>query len=165
MIVIAGLRINSGHTDIGAFSGFISALLIAVQPARALGTLNTVLQEGGASLLRFDEILNKENKIFSIKNPRKIDDIKSNIIFKKVSFNYDNKNKSLNGINIKIKAKENLVLVGNNGSGKSTFLNLIPRLIDPSKGVINIDGTDIKFFEITKLRSIISLVSQDVMLV
>ena len=49
VIVIAGLRINSGNTDIGAFSGFISALLIAVQPARALGTLNTVLQEGGAS--------------------------------------------------------------------------------------------------------------------
>ncbi len=164
VIVIAGLRINSGHTDIGAFSGFISALLIAVQPARALGTLNTVLQEGGASLLRLDDILKKENKIFSIKNPRKIDDIKSNIIFKKVSFSYDNKNKSLNGINLKIKAKENLVLVGNNGSGKSTFLNLIPRLIDPSNGIITIDGTDIKFFEITKLRSIISLVSQDVML-
>ncbi|MBV69117.1 MAG: ABC transporter permease, partial [Pelagibacterales bacterium] len=164
VIVIAGLRINSGQTDIGAFSGFISALLIAVQPARALGTLNTVLQEGGASLLRLDDILKKENKIFSIKNPRKIDDIKSNIIFKKVSFSYDNKNKSLNGINLKIKAKENLVLVGNNGSGKSTFLNLIPRLIDPSKGIITIDGTDIKFFEITKLRSIISLVSQDVML-
>ena len=164
VIVIAGLRINSGQTDIGAFSGFISALLIAVQPARALGTLNTVLQEGGASLLRLDDILKKENKIFSIKNPRKIDDIKSNIIFKKVSFSYDNKNKSLNGINLKIKAKENLVLVGNNGSGKSTFLNLIPRLIDPTKGIITIDGTDIKFFEITKLRSIISLVSQDVML-
>ena len=164
VIVIAGLRINSGQTDIGAFSGFISALLIAVQPARALGTLNTVLQEGGASLLRLDDILKKENKIFSIKNPRKIDDIKSNIIFKQVSFSYDNKNKSLNGINLKIKAKENLVLVGNNGSGKSTFLNLIPRLIDPSKGIITIDGTDIKFFEITKLRSIISLVSQDVML-
>ena len=164
VIVIAGLRINSGQTDIGAFSGFISALLIAVQPARALGTLNTVLQEGGASLLRLDDILKKENKIFSIKNPRKIDDIKSNIIFKQVSFSYDNKNKSLNGINLKIKAKENLVLVGNNGSGKSTFLNLIPRLIDPTKGIITIDGTDIKFFEITKLRSIISLVSQDVML-
>ena len=140
VIVIAGLRINSGHTDIGAFSGFISALLIAVQPARALGTLNTVLQEGGASLLRLDDILKKENKIFSIKNPRKIDDIKSNIIFKKVSFSYDNKNKSLNGINLKIKAKENLVLVGNNGSGKSTFLNLIPRLIDPSNGIITIQG-------------------------
>ena len=44
VIVIAGLRISSGYSDIGAFSGFISALLIAVQPARALGTLNTILR-------------------------------------------------------------------------------------------------------------------------
>ena len=72
VIIIAGLRINSGHTDIGAFSGFISALLIAVQPARALGTLNTVLQEGGASLLRLDDILNRENKIISVKNLEKL---------------------------------------------------------------------------------------------
>ena len=50
-------------------------------------------------------------------------------------------------INLKIKAKENLVLVGNNGSGKSTFLNLIPRLIDPTKGFITIDGIDIKFLK------------------
>ena len=76
VIVIAGLRINSGHTDIGSFSGFISALLIAVQPARALGTLNTVLQEGGASLLRLDDILKKENKIISSKNLRNINDVK-----------------------------------------------------------------------------------------
>ena len=164
VIVIAGLRINSGQTDIGAFSGFISALLIAVQPARALGTLNTVLQEGGASLLRLDDILKKENRITSVKNARSIDNIKGDIVFKNVSFSYDSKIKSLNAINLKIKEKESLVLVGNNGSGKSTFLNLIPRLIDPSQGVITIDGTDIKLFDITKLRSIISLVSQDIIL-
>ena len=164
VIVIAGLRISSGYSDIGAFSGFISALLIAVQPARALGTLNTILQEGGASLLRLNDILSKENKVISVKNPKKIDNIKGNIIFKNVSFSYDNKNKSLNAINLKIKAKEHLVLVGNNGSGKSTFLNLIPRLIDPTKGTINLDGIDIKLFEINKLRSIISLVSQDIIL-
>ena len=82
--MIAGLRINSGHIDIGAFSGFISALLIAVQPARALGTLNTVLQEGGASLLRLDDILNKENKIISIKNPEKSDKYIKEILFSKI---------------------------------------------------------------------------------
>ena len=105
VIVIAGLRINSGHIDIGSFSGFISALLIAVQPARALGTLNTVLQEGGASLLRLDDILNKENRITTIKNPKSIKDIKGELIFRNVSFSYENKIKSLDKINIKIKSK------------------------------------------------------------
>ena len=138
--------------------------MIAVQPARALGTLNTVLQEGGASLLRLDEILRKENKIILTRNSRGVDNIKSKYSFQNVSFSYDNKYKSLNSLNLKIKEKENLVLVGNNGSGKTTFLNLIPRLIDPSKGNITIDGINIKLFDISKLRSIISLVSQDIIL-
>ena len=63
-------------------------------------------------MLRLDDILNRENKIISTKKPRKIDNIKGNIIFRNVSFSYDNKSKSLNLINLKIKAKENLVLVG-----------------------------------------------------
>ena len=164
VIIIAGLRINSGQIDIGSFSGFISALLIAVQPARALGTLNTVLQEGGASLLRLDEILKKENNIIEVKNPQQIKYLKGEIVFKNVSFTYDNKIKSLSKINLKIKEKEDLVLVGSNGSGKSTFINLIPRLFDPTKGKVTIDGLDIKKFNVTELRSKISLVSQDVIL-
>ena len=164
VIVVAGLRINSGHIDIGAFSGFISALLIAVQPARALGTLNTVLQEGGASLLRLDEILNKENKIISIKKPKPVNNIEGKILFKNISFSYDKKAKSLFNLNLTIKAKENIVLVGPNGSGKSTFINLIPRLMEPMQGKVIIDGIDIKSFDVTKLRSYISLVSQDVVL-
>ena len=55
-------------------------------------------------------------------------------------------------------------MVGPNGSGKSTFINLIPRLIEPAQGKVTIDGIDIKSFEVTKLRSYISLVSQDVVL-
>lgn len=164
VIVIAGLRINSGHIDIGSFSGFISALLIAVQPARALGTLNTVLQEGGASLLRLDDILNKENRITTIKNPKSMKDIKGELIFRNISFCYENKIKSLDKINIKIKAKEKIVLVGANGSGKSTFINLIPRLIDPSQGKVILDGLDITLLDVTELRSFISLVSQDIVL-
>tara|TARA_B100001248_G_scaffold8113_1_gene5510 strand:+ start:544 stop:2298 length:1755 start_codon:yes stop_codon:yes gene_type:complete len=164
VIVIAGLRINSGHIDIGSFSGFISALLIAVQPARALGTLNTVLQEGGASLLRLDDILKKENRITTIKNPISIKDIKGELIFRNISFSYENKIKSLDKINIKIRAKEKIVLVGANGSGKSTFINLIPRLIDPSQGKVILDGLDITLLDVTELRSFISLVSQDVVL-
>lgn len=164
VIVIAGIRINSGHIDIGSFSGFISALLIAVQPARALGTLNTVLQEGGASLLRLDDILKKENRITTIKNPNSIKDIKGELIFRNISFSYENKIKSLDKINIKIKAKEKIVLVGANGSGKSTFINLIPRLIDPSQGKVILDGLDISLLDVTELRSFISLVSQDVVL-
>ena len=63
VLVFAGLRILSDNSDLGSFTGFISALLIAVQPARALGTLNTILQEGAASLLRLEEVLSKKSII------------------------------------------------------------------------------------------------------
>ncbi len=164
VIVVAGLRINAGHIDIGAFSGFISALLIAVQPARALGTLNTILQEGGASLVRLNEILNKKNIIISPKKSKKINNFKGKMTFRNVFFTYDRKINSLKSINLSINPKEKLVIVGSNGSGKSTFLNLIPRLIDPSKGNIKIDGIDIKSLDIIDLRSMIALVSQDIIL-
>ena len=105
-----------------------------------------------------------EVEIISTKNPKFLNNIQGEITFKNISFSYDNKVNSLNSINLKIRANENIVLVGSNGSGKSTFINLIPRLIEPSKGSIIIDGTDIKSLEVTKLRSNISLVSQDIIL-
>ena len=86
-----------------------------------MGTLNTVLQEGGASLLRLDDILNKENRITTIKNSKSIKDLKGELIFKNISFNYENKIKSLDKINIKIRAKEKIVLVGANGFWQINF--------------------------------------------
>ncbi len=164
VLVFAAIRITGGHSDIGAFSGFISALLIAVQPARALGTLNTVLQEGAASLLRLEDVLKRNNKIKNTKVKNKIISLKGNINFQNVYFSYDRKNSVLKDINCKIAAKENIVLAGENGSGKSTFLNMIPRLLDPLKGKITIDDKDTRSLNHKNLRSQIALVSQDVIL-
>mgnify|MGYP001166669945 CR=1 FL=1 len=164
VIIVAGIRITSGASDIGAFSGFISALLIAVQPARALGTLNTILQEGAASLLRIEQISIKTNNIKSPRKAKEIKNFKGKIIFKNVHFSYDNKKNVLNGLDCEIKAKEKVVIVGANGSGKSTLVNLIPRLFDPTYGEIKIDGINIKDLKIEKLRSKIALVSQDIVL-
>ena len=66
----------------GSFTGFISALLIAVQPARALGTLNTILQEGAASLLRLEDLLNKRSLIDETKSKNVLDKVKGGISFK-----------------------------------------------------------------------------------
>lgn len=164
VIVVAGTRIMSGTSDIGAFSGFISALLIAVQPARALGTLNTILQEGAASLLRVKQISSKKNQIKNFKNSKKIENIFGKITFKSVFFSYSKKDYILQNINCIIKAREKVVIAGVNGSGKSTFINLIPRLFDPVSGIIKIDNTNIKNFDIKDLRSKIALVSQDIIL-
>lgn len=164
VIVAAGLRITTGESDIGSFSGFISALLIAVQPARALGTLNAILQEGAASLLRVQQIAKEKNLIIKPRKPKKIKNFKGKVIFKNVYFSYNKKDSILKNVDCVIKAREKIVIVGANGSGKSTFINLIPRLFDPIYGEVKVDGISIKDLNLEVLRSKIALVSQDIIL-
>ncbi len=164
VLVLAGMRILNNDSDFGSFTGFLSALLIAVQPARALGTLNTILQEGAASLLRLEELLNKKSSIDVSNGNKVIKYVKGQLTFRNISFNYSRQNTTLKNINCEIKQGEVVVIVGANGSGKSTFINLIPRLMDPTKGNVYLDGMNIKKFDIKNLRDHIALVSQDVIL-
>ena len=89
VLVIAGIRILNESSDLGSFTGFISALLIAVQPARALGTLNTILQEGAASLLRLQELLNKKSLIDTSDSTKKLSSVKGKIRFSNVNYYYN----------------------------------------------------------------------------
>ena len=163
VLVVAGLRILQGNSDIGSFTGFISALIIAVQPARALGTLNNVLQEGSATLLRLNDILSKKSEVVESNLPKKFK-FSNSLKFKNVYFSYKTKDWVLKKINCEIKPFEKIALVGSNGSGKSTFINLISRFFDPVRGSIYIDGKNLKDIAIKQLRNKISLVSQDVIL-
>ena len=163
VLVVAGLRILQGNSDIGSFTGFISALIIAVQPARALGTLNNVLQEGSATLLRLNDILNKKSEVLESNFPKQFK-FSNSLKFKNVYFSYKTKDWVLKKINCEIKPFEKIALVGSNGSGKSTFINLISRFFDPVRGSIYIDGKNLKDIAIKQLRNKISLVSQDVIL-
>ena len=164
VLVIAGIRILNESSDLGSFTGFISALLIAVQPARALGTLNTILQEGAASLLRLQELLNKKSLIDLSGSKKKLINVKGKVKFSNVNYNYNNEEYILKRISCIINPGERVVIVGANGSGKSTFINLIPRLMDPIKGNVYIDNQNIKKIDIKSLRANIALVSQDVIL-
>ena len=164
VLVIAGIRILNESSDLGSFTGFISALLIAVQPARALGTLNTILQEGAASLLRLQELLNKKSLINTSDSTKKPSNVKGKIRFSNVNYYYNYEEYILKNINCIINAGERVVVVGANGSGKSTFINLIPRLMDPVKGNLYLDDQNIKKIHLKSLRENIALVSQDVIL-
>ena len=164
VLVLAGIRILNDNSDLGSFTGFISALLIAVQPARALGTLNTILQEGAASLIRLEDLLKKKSLIDTSESKKVLNLVKGKIRFSNVNYYYNYKEYTLKKINCVICPGEQVVIVGANGSGKSTFINLIPRLMDPVMGNVYIDDQNIKKLQIKSLRSSIALVSQDVIL-
>ena len=164
VLVVAAIRILNNNSDLGSFTGFISALLIAVQPARALGTLNTILQEGAASLIRLEGLLKKKSLIDTTESKKTLSLVKGKIKFSNVSYYYNYEEYTLKKINCVINPGEQVVIVGANGSGKSTFINLIPRLMDPVKGNVYIDDQNIRKLQIKSLRDSIALVSQDVIL-
>ena len=165
VILIASYRINSGFMTIGSVIGFVTALLMLAQPARALGTFNTILQEGLSALQRIYKQLNEMPKIERISNVKKELKIPNNptIEFKDVSFFYEKNKIILDKISFKTK-KSKMHIIGTSGSGKSTILNLIIRFIDPKKGNIFINDVNIKDVSLFSLRQNISLVSQETMI-
>ena len=163
IIGLAGWRVLSGNIDIGNVAGFITALLMLAQPVRALGTLNTVLQEAGAALSRLYELLDTPAAVVSPSKPIVLNDIKGKLEFDKVSFRYGDA-VTLDDISFTISPGQTLALVGPSGGGKSTIINLLPRLYDPASGVIRLDGHDLRELDLKQLRSVMALVSQDSLL-
>jgi len=165
VILLAGWQIVAGTSTVGEFSGFISALLIAVGPARAIGTLNSVIQEGTAAANRVFGGIDTKAKVYDDLNAESLKGIDGKIIFRNITYKYLDKNiLALNNINLEINPGESLAIVGPSGSGKSTLINLILRFFDPDEGEVLIGDQNIKEVKIVSLRESIAIVSQDTLL-
>ena len=164
VIGLASYRVSLGQLSPGSVVGFVTALLMLAQPARALGTFNTVAQEGLSALRRIYSQLDILPKVISISTAPDLI-IKAqkppSISFESVSYSYNNKSKTLSNINFFVKGGSKVALVGQSGAGKSTIINLIPRFYDPTLGQINIDNQNIKEINVLSLRNKIALVSQE----
>jgi subfamily B ATP-binding cassette protein MsbA len=120
------------------------------------------LQQGLSAAKRVLPIIDVKNKIIENKGGNQLEITSGNIEFKNVSFKYSNSEKSvLQSINMKIIGGKMNALVGHSGAGKSTILNLIPKLFNCSDGDILIDGQSINKLSIFSLREKISMVAQD----
>ncbi len=165
VVAIVAMRISTGALTVSEFVGFIIALLLLSQPARGLGTLNAVMQEGFGA---FERMLNLIDAKPEIKTVDKAGDLLSGpgaIRFDAVSFAYrgatENGARALDGVSLDIPAGAMVALVGASGSGKSTMINLLPRLYEPNSGRIQIDGHDVAQVTLRSLRARIAMVSQD----
>ncbi len=164
VVFAGGYRSINGQMEIGAFFSFLTALMLAYQPVRALAGINIAINEGLSAAKRIYNIMDNENKIFQNKNLKDLEFKHGDIEFKNVHMQYVKNVPVLRGININVRGGEKIALVGNSGSGKSTILNLIPRFYDPTEGSINIDNQNIKNVNIFSLRKYLALVSQDIIL-
>ena len=167
LIYYSGKLIMSDEIDINNFFSFLAAMMLAYQPVRSLATLNIVINQGIASAERILPIIDEKSKLKSNTHDKELNLTKGIIEFKNIKFSYDklndDKNKiiTLNNINLKMLGGKITSLVGHSGSGKSTILNLIPRIYDSYEGEITIDNQSIYKTKIKSLRDNISFVSQD----
>ena len=167
LIYYTGKLIMNDEIDISNFFSFLAAMMLAYQPVRSLATLNIVINNGLVSAKRILPIIDQKSEL-----KKNIDDQdlvldEGNIEFKNIKFSYENPKEenlektTLKNINLKMLGGKMTALVGHSGSGKSTILNLIPRIYDANEGDIIIDNQSIYKAKINSLRDQISFVSQD----
>lgn len=164
VIGLGGLHVVEGTTTLGELMGFIAALMLLAPSLRAIGTLNNVVQEGLAAVIRSFEILDEPSTIRDAGNARELQLRDGRIQLSHVDFGYDADNLVLTDFSITVEPGTTVALVGPSGAGKSTVLNLIPRLYDAKAGHVKIDGQDVRGVTLASLRDAIALVSQDVIL-
>ena len=168
-VALAGLfafgiwRVGSGASTAGDIAGVLVALLAAAPRLRALGTLGTVYGEGLASLERIYQVIDRlpEPDGGTVELGQATGEAGLEVTFEGVHLTYPDGTQALRGIDLRIMPGERVALVGPSGGGKSTLLDLVPRLFDPTRGVVRVDGHDVRALSLASLRANIALVGQD----
>ena len=164
ILAYGGWRIISGTGTLSAFVAFLTAVVMAYQQIRPLGSLNAGLQEGLSAMYRSFVLLDSEPTIVDRADARTLDTCTGALAFDAVDFSYADEIPALHELSFKVAPGQTVALVGLSGAGKSTVLNLILRFYDVDSGRVTIDGADIRDVTLASLRSQIALVSQDVTL-
>ena len=161
VMVFGAIDITSGSKTIGEFMSFFTAMALIFEPLRRLSNVSGNIQVAMASLERVFKIFEEKSSIVfpTLSSVEKKFD-KIGIEFDSVHFSYEDK-KVLENITFGIEEGTSNAVVGYSGSGKTTLFNLITRLIDPSSGLIKLNGINIKELGLKDLRSLISVVRQD----
>jgi subfamily B ATP-binding cassette protein MsbA len=160
----AGWRAARGASTLGNFTGFVTALLLAAQPLRALGSLNAAVQEGLAGLVRIFAVIDERPRIRDRPGAAPLPAGRGRVVFDNVGFRYPDGRMGLDGLSFVAEPGMTLALVGPSGAGKSTALALIPRLHDATTGAVLLDGADVRSVLLASLRDAIAYVGQDALL-
>ena len=153
---------DNAPIDAPTFIFFLVMLYSVIQPIKDLSKAAYSIPKGMASMERIDKILGSENPIREASSPLELKSFEDSIKFENVDFSYEEGGKKiLDNINLEISKGKTIAIVGASGAGKTTLADLIPRFYDIDKGVISIDGKDIRNVRIEDLRSLMGNVNQD----
>lgn len=163
VIIVGGTKIINGEMNLGEITAFIVYLGILIWPMIAFGWVINIIQQAEASMKRINKILNEPYEIEDNSNTNNsIKELKGIIELKNVSFRYGNHlPEVLTDINLSISQGETVAIIGHTGSGKTSLINLIPRLYDVTGGELLIDGVNVKNIPLDVLRRNIALVQQE----
>ena len=162
VIWIGGREVLAGRMQIGVFTSFNIYMMQLTFPVIALGWVVNIFQRGTASLIRLNEILHEQPEIKD--EPAARDrQVEGEIEFRGLNFSYEGK-PVLHDLNLRIPAGTSMAIVGPTGSGKTTLVNLIPRIYDAAPEMVLIDGRPIREFSVASLRKNIGFVPQETFL-
>jgi ATP-binding cassette subfamily B multidrug efflux pump len=162
---LGGREVLQGRITVGDFVAFNTYMVQLTWPVIALGWVINLFQRGTASMARINEILMEKPEIADSPEVKTLRDteIKGEIEFRNLNFAY-NGTPVLHDINLRIPAGSSLAIVGPTGSGKTTLVDLIPRIYDTTPGTVLIDGRPIREYPIAFLRHNIGFVPQETFL-
>jgi ATP-binding cassette subfamily B protein len=164
IIVVGGRQAIQGTISVGDFVAFYGYVLMLTGPMRMLGVSLGMAQRAVASGNRVFEILDREPRVTSPAGAPPLPAGGGRVELRGVTFAYEGAAPVLRDVDLTVEAGRTVALVGATGAGKTTLVNLIPRLYDATGGQVLVDGADVRTVDVTSLRREIALVSDDAFL-
>ncbi len=163
IFVYAAGQIRSGGMTVGGLVSFLAALMMLYKPLKDVTKVNMALQLALSSAQRVFELIDSKSEIPETPDARPLPAFSRSIRYESVSFRYGDE-PVLENVDLTIRRGETVAIVGPSGAGKTTLVNLLPRLYDPTAGRITFDGVDLRDATLPSLRGQIGLVTQDTIL-
>lgn len=164
ILYFGGIEVNIGGMEQGKLISFINYFNQIASSLISLARMITIYTRMGTSSKRINEVFLLKNSITSPENPVKIDKTNpslSKVEFRDVSFSYNNIKNAITGLSIVVQPGQTIGIIGGTGSGKSTITNLIPRFYDATKGSVLIGDVNVKKYNVSELRQLVSIVPQN----
>ena len=160
-----GRQVIQEELTLGEFVAFMGYLSMLTWPTIAAGWVINIFQRGAASMGRILEIMDAPPEIHDEPNASVPQLVQGTVEFRSLTFRYPNAaDPAIRDLSMFIPAGTTLAIVGHTGSGKSTLVNLVPRLFDPPPGTIFVDGKDVREWPLSELRKNIGYVPQETFL-